>query len=118
MTDKRKKKPGAVPGIYQWRGKEYIGVEAVAAAAGVKHNVVSYHLNRHGNLDRLGIGRTCNFPKSTGKKINVLGREWASRAEMGKYLGVHGSTVGRWLRDKKFDQILGAVMAAEARQQS
>lgn len=107
------------PGVYEWRGQTYIGQEAVAAAAGVTAHTVSALLNRHGNLDQLGVGRGNHRGKRRGGgnaiPVDRFGRRWPSRASMAGDLGVSLSTVQRWIAAGDDDRLLAALMAADAR---
>jgi len=102
------------PGIYLWRDQVYIGLRAVARAAGVTEHTVSYHLNRHGNLDRLGVVSGGNGG-ACGKVVNAFGRSWPSRMALAAYVGRSGSRVSRWIRQGRTDLLLAALMAADRR---
>ena len=112
-------KRGPTPGVYSWRGQTYIGIAAVACAAGVQPHVVSYHLNRHGNLDRLGIGRVNNWPKdgrgARRRAVEMFGREWPSMSDLARYIGRPVTTVKLWLDNEDDDRLFAALMAADAR---
>jgi len=102
------------PGTYLWRDRLYVGLRAVAEAAGVTDHTVSYHLNRHGNLDRLGVvpggnGGAC------GKVVNAFGRSWPSRTALAAYVGRSDGRVSCWIRQGRADLLLVALMAADAR---
>ncbi|WP_295045148.1 hypothetical protein [uncultured Paracoccus sp.] len=87
---------------------------AAAAHFGVAPSLISYHLDKHGNLSRLGKpsgGRT-----GGGKTPVQIGpRKWPSKAEFFRYLGVTDDTGRGWFRQSKTDRILAALMAADAR---
>jgi|GEM_PF-1889160 len=102
------------PGIYLWRDQVYVGLRAVAEAAGVTEHTVSYHLNRHGNLDRLGVVSGGNGG-ACGKVVNAFGRSWPSRMALAAYVGRSDSRVSRWIRQGRADLLLAALMAADAR---
>lgn len=112
-------RPGPAPGVYLWRNREYHGIRAVASAAGVTPHVVSYHLNRHGNLDRLGIGRVGNWPKdgrgARKRAVERFGREWPTMTDLARYVGRPVTTVKLWLDNGDDDRIFAALMAADAR---
>lgn len=107
-------KPGPQPGVYLWRGREYVGMRAVARAAGVHHRSISYHLRVHGHLDRLGAGQKRKAPQSAARGVVAHGRAWPSRAALARDLGVSGPTISRWLAHHP-DRLLAALMAADAR---
>ncbi|MFG6083901.1 hypothetical protein ACEUZ9_000136 [Paracoccus litorisediminis] len=105
----------SAPGVYIWRGRIYVGVRAVAQAAGVTEHTVSYHLNRHGNLDRLGVASGGNNG-ACGKPVELFGRCWRSRTALADYVGRSDSRVSRWIRVGRSDLLLAALMRADARQ--
>jgi len=106
-------------GVYLWRDQTYIGQEAVALAAGVAVQTVQYHLLHHGNLDRLGVGHQCNWPKDGrgARKCPVakFGREWPSISALARDIGKSEAQVRRWLNAGDDDRLLAALMAADAR---
>lgn len=117
-VDRSMSNPFENPGVYIWRGKTYLGIRAVARAAGVHHNTVHGHLERHGHLDRLGIGRQCNWPKIgriKAKPFSLLGREWPSHRAMARDLGLTQSRLSRWIAEGRLDRIAIAMMHADAR---
>jgi len=102
------------PGTYLWRDRLYVGLRAVAEAADVTEHTVSYHLNRHGNLDRLGVvpggnGGAC------GKSVNAFGRSWPSRTALAAYVGRSHSRVSCWVREGRADLLLAALIDADRR---
>lgn len=56
------------PGTYIWHGQPYRGLAAVAQAAKVSIPAVVYHLERHGNLNRL---------RKPGVTLPTLPEGWA-----------------------------------------
>lgn len=110
----QKRKPGPAPDVYEWKGRTFVGVSAVSAASGNGISTISYHLNRYGNLDRLGVGRQCNFPPDAkSKPVDMFGRRWPSQSAMAREIGIHHSRLCRWLKAGRVDDILRAVMASE-----
>ena len=107
------------PNVYLWRGQTYIGAKAVAAAAGVAPHTVISMLNKHGNLDRLGMGRGRHKTNRSGgqnrKPVALFGRQWSSRTALAADVGHSISTVTRWLNRGDNDRLLVALMAADAR---
>lgn len=107
----------STPGIYEWQGQHYVGMQAVADAAQVTRRTVVYHLARHGHLERLGSGRG-GYPDN-GASLRVLRSRpimgFPSIAAICRHTGTPKSTMQRWLRVGEADRILAALMAADAR---
>lgn len=107
------------PNVYLWRGQIYIGARAVAAAAGVSPHTVISMLNKHGNLDRLGVGRGRHHTNRSGgqnrKPVARFGRQWPSLTALAVEVGHSISTVTSWLNRGDDDRLLAALMAADAR---
>lgn len=101
-------------GIYLWRGREYVGMRAVAQAAGVTKSTVLYHLVTYGHLDRLGTGQRRRKPQNAARTVVAHGRLWPSRVALARELGVSPPTASRWLAHHP-DRLLAALMAADAR---
>lgn len=106
-------------GIYLWRGREYVGMRAVARAAGVTKAAVRYHLERHGNLDRLGAGQSRKgYPgwrSGNFAPVDKFGRHWPSQRALAREVGRPEGTVSWWIREGYDDRLLAALMAADAR---
>ena len=106
-------------GIYLWRGREYVGMRSVARAAGVTKAAVRYHLERHGNLDRLGAGQSRKgYPgwrPGNIAPVDKFGRHWPSQRALAREVGRPEGTVSWWLRLGYDDRLLAALMAADAR---
>ena len=79
--------------LYEWDGKIYHGIKAVAQAAGVCPPTVSSHLLRQGNLDTLGIGRGRKPPRH----LVWQGKTYTSVKELAKAAGVSQGYVYRLL---------------------
>lgn len=110
--------PHPLAGVYEWRGKTYHGLASVAKAAGVNFTTVGHHLQRHGHLDRLGIGSQCGNPLGLGvpgKEISRFGRTWPSIGALARDAGRARGTVKFWLDRGDDDSLLAALMAADAR---
>ncbi|MTH76330.1 LacI family DNA-binding transcriptional regulator [Paracoccus aestuariivivens] len=105
----------SAPGNFMWRGRSYVGLRSVARAAGVTTHTVSYHLNRHGHLERLQVQPGGNAG-ACGKPVRVFGRVWPSRTALAAYVGRSDSRVSHWMRAGRGDLLLSALMAADARQ--
>lgn len=106
------------PLIYRWRGREYIGARAVAAAAGVHIRTVQWHLARHGSLRFLGVGPGTgpNNCRVGGRRlpISLFGREWPSRAALALDMGISLRSLHRQLAEGRVDLILAHLMRADA----
>lgn len=87
---------------------------AAARAAGVARSTITYHLNRWGNLDRLG-----NPPgtRDNGrcKPVRIGPRIWPSQTQLDEYLGVKVGTVSAWIKRGDIERIIEALMLADAR---
>lgn len=82
---------------------------AAARAIGKSKSAITYHLNRHGNLDRLGA-QPGGPNNSRCKPVRVGPQEWPSRSALDRALGVPLGTVSRWIRSGEVDALTGAVM--------
>ncbi|MBD9528995.1 hypothetical protein [Paracoccus sp. PAR01] len=89
--------------IYSLRGVDYVGIAAVAKAAGVHPNTVFNHLRKYGDLDVLG--------KVT--EIEVDGRTWPSIREFARYVGRDYTNVRRWFSDGRGDLIRRRLAEAD-----
>lgn len=96
-------------------GRHYPTQLAAANALGVTFGNISYHLNKWGNLDRVGIGmgNHCGVTSSNAQPVRLGDRQWPSRTDLARYLGRHRSTVDRWLARGDTDRILSALMHAD-----
>lgn len=105
---------GLTGNALHWRGREFRSAAAVAEAAGVSRHTVYWHLREHGNLSRIG-----EKPggKSTAlcKPIQIGTRQWESRAALARHIGVKPEQVYRWLSLCMMDDLLSALMLADAR---
>ena len=86
-----------------------------ALAAGVAQSTISWHLNKHGNLDRLG-GKPGGPNNGRCKPVRIGKREWPSRSALDRYLGVSCGSVHRWIERGQMDFLLAALLRADARQ--
>lgn len=80
-----------------------------ARAAGKSKSAITYHLNRHGNLDRLGA-KPGGPNNSRCKPVRVGAQEWPSQSALDRALGVPAGTVSRWIKAGNVDALTGAVM--------
>lgn len=91
-------------------------MRAVARAAGVSASTVMAHLDRHGNLDRLGCGRISNWdPRATMRRITFGARSWDSLTAFAAEMQVHRSTAWAWLKSGEVERIMARVIQADAR---
>lgn len=95
-------------------GTIYPSHAAAAAALGVSNRTIGYHLDRHGNLNRVGrVAARQNHPMR--RAVTLAGRQWPSVALLADYLGLHHETVRRWRRLNDVERLLGALMKADAK---
>ncbi|MFH5773574.1 hypothetical protein ACHFJ0_04925 [Paracoccus sp. NGMCC 1.201697] len=81
--------------LYEWNGKTYRGMPAVAKAAGVNVHTVKRHLSDFGNLDGLGRIVGGNF-----KPIRFAGRDWPTRKALSEAAGISDPTLRAWLVER------------------
>ena len=81
---------------------------------GLDVSTVSAHLNKHGNLDRLGVGMgKKGTPSATFKPIEIDGRSWESQAELARHIDVNQKTLSRWITKGHMDLIRRKLEAAQ-----
>ena len=95
-------------------GRRFRTQTEAAAALGVNKGTITYHLNRYGNLDRIGKTPGGKAPRRC-KPIQVGTRTWESNAELERYLGVQPGRVYDWLRRGDMDGLIAALMRADTR---
>ncbi|QBX34621.1 hypothetical protein E4191_07765 [Paracoccus liaowanqingii] len=83
--------------------------QEAARAAGRTKGAITYHLNRYGNLDRLG-GKRGGPSKGRCKPVCVGMQEWPSRSALDRALGVPIGTVSAWILRGDMNALIGAVM--------
>ncbi|AZV00181.1 hypothetical protein pben1_p24 [Paracoccus phage vB_PbeS_Pben1] len=112
MSSSRK---GCGGGLYIWKGQQYRGAAAVAEAAGVNARTVLYHLDRHGDLSRLGIGSGGHNqkPGRRGRQVSLCGRRWNSIQAMAHDLGISSKAAHRYIRAGNVDGLIRALMAKQ-----
>lgn len=79
-----------------------------ARAAGKSKSAITYHLNRHGNLDRLGA-KPGGPNNSRCKPVRLGAQEWPSQSALDRALGVPAGTVSRWIKAGDLDALTGTV---------
>lgn len=90
------------------------GAEAAGEIYGIQGQTISYHLTRHGNLDRAGIGKgNHGQQRGPGKPISMFGRAWPSRSAMARQLGMSDKLLRKWIAAGKSEAIYGAMIRAE-----
>lgn len=112
--------PRACPVL--WHGEVYPSQAELARRLGTTTRLIRYHLDRHGNLDRLGKGRgsaqKLGAPISANivpaKTVTVGGRTWPSISAFARYVSRSRSTVLHWRRRGRLDLMVAALMAADA----
>lgn len=80
-----------------------------ARAAKKSKSAITYHLHRHGTLDRLGA-KPGGPNTSRCKPVRVGVHEWPSQSALDRALGVPLGTVSRWINAGALDALTGAVM--------
>jgi hypothetical protein len=92
-------------------------IRAAASAHGVSSRTVAYHLDTHGDLSRLGSGRSRPKCQNAAKTTVVFGREFPSRTAAARCLGISVSQFNRWRHPDAStamrDMLLAALMRAE-----
>lgn len=95
-------------------GNVWPSESACARAYGLAPSTVAYHLETHGNLDRMaGLQRHHYGAIATSKPFEIDGRRWASHSELARKVGVDRVTVGRWLKHNRLDLIRRRLEAAQ-----
>ena len=89
---------------YLWNGQIYYGAKSVAEAAGVSYNTVSSHLERNGDLKKLGIGRGKRPPRN----LVWQGKTYPSVKAVAEAAGVSQGYVYRLLSVRGHLERLGA----------
>lgn len=102
--------PMAEPCIH--KGRRFESQRAAAVELGVTPSAISYHLAKHGTLDRIGAPRNSR-PGGPRKPVTLGQRRWASRSELARYVGTRPETISDWLTGKHYDRLLAAVMRAD-----
>lgn len=83
-------------------------LEAARSAKRSK-SAINYHLDRHGNLNRLGA-KPGGPNNSRCKPVRIGGQEWPSQSALDRALGVPLGTVSRWIKAGAIEALTGAVM--------
>lgn len=98
-------------------GRVYPSQAAAARALGRGPWVIRYHLDRWGDLSRVGK-KPGRVHRMGGRKIpfNFMGRSWLSVSEFARCVGITCSTAHRWIKNGDNARLLAAVMKAEAKQ--
>lgn len=93
------------------RGRRYPSLTAAAKAHGVTIQTAIGHLNDHGNLDRLGIGKSGNG-RSGGRKapMVIAGRHYPSRKAAAQALRTTPEYLARLIRLGRADLIAARAL--------
>ena len=96
-------------------GRHHPTQQAAAESLGVHFSTVSYHLNKWGNLDRVGIGmgRHHGARASNAQPVRLGDRQWSSRTDFARHVQRNEKTVHRWFARGDTDRILSALMHAD-----
>lgn len=112
MAYRRRRGVSPVGNVCEAQGRSFSSQAEAARAFGVSTSVIHYHLQRHGNLDRLGA--PAGGGKGGGRKpVRVGVHEWPSRAALANHLGMSVNTVAGWIRRGRTELLIAAVMQAE-----
>lgn len=96
-------------------GVQYPSQQAAAHATGKSKSTICYHLVKRADLSRLGKPRT--HSKGGRKRLVKVGaREWPSQVALARYLDKPESSVRNWLRRGNMNALIGALVAADARE--
>ncbi len=87
---------------------------------GVTKRNLQYHLNTHGELGRLGYGKSRPNCQNAAKPFRIGPHEWPSRVSAAHALGISISQLNRWTGPKSTpvmrEMLLGVVMAYGVRE--
>lgn len=101
------------------QGREYPSIRACARAHGVNRRTVAYHLDTHGNLDRLGVKPRQVNPQYAAKPVTLGAHRWPSRKQAAASLGLSVSQFNRWTHPNATplmrDMLLAALMTYSMR---
>lgn len=106
------KGPAGCP-VRSMTGQNFPSQRAAGRELGVSGSTICYHLNAHGNLDRLGCPPGGAAPGRC-KPISVYGRTWPSNSALARYVGVRPQMLHNWIRRGQMDRLLAALMVADA----
>lgn len=100
-------------------GKLFPSIRAAAREHGVSPFTISRHLNRHGDLTRLGMGQSRPGCQNASKPFHIGDRVFPSRLRAASELGISPSQLYRWTRKNASasmkDRLLVAIMAYDAK---
>ena len=109
---------GKIPTVRD--GVRYESLTAFAKAVGVKRHTLNHHLARHGNLDRVGLGKRGNpGNKSRSAETRIGPMTWPSRKAAAADLGLSLTSLKRYLKPtataQQRDRLMALLMAAHQR---
>lgn len=90
-------------------GKVFQSGAEAAKHLGAAPNTISYHLSRHGNLDRLGA-RDRRYKGGNKKPITIGPETYPSQAAAARALGTHEAYLSRLIRRGRLDLLIGKAL--------
>ncbi len=100
-------------------GKWYPSQRAFLRASGIAMPTLQYHLNRYGNLDRVGMGNSRPGNQARAVPTRVGPHEFRSQVAAAAWLGISVHQFKRWTKpDAKplfREMLMAACIAATAR---
>lgn len=101
------------------KGNVFPSLRACARAYGRHHKAVSYHLNAHGNLDRLGMGQARPGTQNAAKPFAIGSVTWPSMTKAAKDLGLTMASLRRRVSPNASpalkDDLFARLMARQAK---
>lgn len=96
-------------------GRQFRSQAAAASALGIHPRRITYHLDRYGDLSRIGQPQR-HSKGGHPHPVRIGPREWPSRKALADHIGRQPATVRRWISQGHMECLLSALMAADARE--